>query len=525
MAMRHIEQPIFWAPTKKMFGGWMAYKDSPSAPAPPDPQKTAAAQTVSNIETANANAALNRVNQYTPWGSLTYTRTPGAATFDQAGYDAAMKAYRDQLAQGGQGAYFANDSGESGLAKIFAQAAQPNQQGSIAPPDRSKFYTQTGPDQWSSAITLSPDQQKLLDASNKQSLGLADLAQNQMGTVSNALKNPLDFSGAPAQVNNVQGGPLRTSASYGKIQDDINMAGVPSLIGGDKLADDLNTQRDALYNQQAAYLDPQWQQRQHDIENQLTQQGVMQNSDAWNRAMDDLGRQRTFDYNQARQSAITGAGSEQSRLFGLGLAANQNAFGQALNQGQFHNAAQQQGFGQDYANAQLANAAQEQLFNQGLMNANLQNSGRQQNINELMLQRQNPLNELNAFRTGSQVTSPQFGGVPGANVANTDVMSPINNAFNAQMGAYNSQVAQNNAMTGGLFQLGAAALPVMFSDRRLKTNIRRIGTHKLGIGIYSYDYIWGEPSFGAMADEVEQVKPEAVLTHQSGYKMVNYGML
>jgi hypothetical protein len=28
-----------------------------------------------------------------------------------------------------------------------------------------------------------------------------------------------------------------------------------------------------------------------------------------------------------------------------------------------------------------------------------------------------------------------------------------------------------------------------------------------------------------MADEVEQVKPDAVTTHPSGYKMVNYGML
>lgn len=510
MAMRHIEQPIFWAPTKKMFGGWMVYKDSPSAPTPPDPQKTAAAQTVSNIETANANAALNRVNQYTPWGSLTYTRTPGAATFDQAGYDAAMKAYQDQLARGGQGTYFTNDSGESGLAKIFAQAAQPNQQGSIAPPDRSKFYTKTGPDQWSSAITLSPDQQKLLDASNQESLGLAELAKNQIGGVGDSLKNPLSFSGAPSQVNNV---------SYGKIQDDINMGDVPSLIGGDRLADDLNAQRDALYNQQAAYLDPQWRQRQHDMENQLTQQGVMQNSDAWNRAMDDLGRQRTFDYNQARQSAITGAGQEQSRLFNIGLASNQNAYNQASNNAAFHNSAQQQG------------------FSQGLMNANLQNAGRQQNINELMLQRQNPLNELNALRTGSQVTSPQFGGVPGANVANTDVMSPINNAFNAQMGAYNSQIAQNNAMTGGLFSLGAAALPKLIpmmaaSDRSVKQNIQKIGERADGIGIYEFEYkpeyqrTWGAGrKIGVMADEVEKAIPAAIAVHPNGYKMVNYGML
>jgi len=64
----------------------------------------------------------------------------------------------------------------------------------------------------------------------------------------------------------------------------------------------------------------------------------------------------------------------------------------------------------------------------------------------------------------------------------------------------------------------------MFSDRRLKSNIERVGTHPLGIGIYDYD-IGGERQRGVMADEVEQVLPEAVLTRPDGYKMVNYGIL
>jgi hypothetical protein len=58
----------------------------------------------------------------------------------------------------------------------------------------------------------------------------------------------------------------------------------------------------------------------------------------------------------------------------------------------------------------------------------------------------------------------------------------------------------------------------------LKSNIVRIGTHPLGIGIYEYD-IFGGRQRGVMADEVEAVMPEAVNTHESGYKMVNYGLL
>lgn len=46
-----------------------------SAPSAPDPSTTAAAQTSSNIATANNNAQLNRVNQYTPYGSSTYDVT------------------------------------------------------------------------------------------------------------------------------------------------------------------------------------------------------------------------------------------------------------------------------------------------------------------------------------------------------------------------------------------------------------------------------------------------------------------
>ena len=64
-----------------------------------------------------------------------------------------------------------------------------------------------------------------------------------------------------------------------------------------------------------------------------------------------------------------------------------------------------------------------------------------------------------------------------------------------------------------------------FSDRRLKTHIKRIGTHHLGIGIYEFDYVWGEHAKGVMADEVKTVMPEAVTRHPSGYDMVDYSKL
>jgi len=404
-------------------------KKEPKQPPAPDPVAVAAAQTKSNIETANANAHLNRIDQYNPWGSQVYNETKN--------------------------------------------------------PD--------GTTKWSQTTTLDPAQQKLLDSSNRISQSMSDLGESQLGRVGDSMSQQLTYDRLPNQVNSV---------SYGKIQDDVNMAGVPKLIGGADLTKDLQTQRDALYKQQSAFMDPQWKQDQGDLENKLVQQGVMQNSDAWNRAIGDFSRNKEFAYNNARQSAITGGGAEQSRLFGIGLASNQNAYSQALNNAQFHNTAQAQGFGQ------------------AMSNANLTNQGRSQGINEANYLRQQPLNELNALRTGSQVTAPQFGQTQQTNQAGTDVSGITQQGYQNSLNPYNAQIAQNNAMTSGLFGLGAAAL---ISDRRLKRDIRQIGMHPVGIPLYSYNYVWGEPGVGVMADELEKVRPNAVLSHHpSGYKMVNY---
>ncbi len=70
----------------------------------------------------------------------------------------------------------------------------------------------------------------------------------------------------------------------------------------------------------------------------------------------------------------------------------------------------------------------------------------------------------------------------------------------------------------------------MTSERRLKHNIARVGTHPLGIGLYLFDYKPGIGQaegrhFGVMADEVEQVLPQAVVLHPDGYRMVDYRLL
>ena len=164
----------------------------------------------------------------------------------------------------------------------------------------------------------------------------------------------------------------------------------------------------------------------------------------------------------------------------------------------------------------------------------LQAGARDRAINELMVQRNQPLNELAAMLSGVQLTQPQFltppqptiaaGDLQGAQYANyqgalqQQAMQNRNNLIGFQ-----AQQAQNNALMGGLFGLGGAGIMAKWSDRRLKENIERVGRLANGLAVYAYNYIWDSvPRLGVMSDEVRKVMPEAVRVHPSGYDMVDY---
>jgi len=78
----------------------------------------------------------------------------------------------------------------------------------------------------------------------------------------------------------------------------------------------------------------------------------------------------------------------------------------------------------------------------------------QQGFNQLAYQRNEPINTLNAVRSGSQVTNPTFGQTaPGA-----DILGATQATYNSNLASANAQNAANNQMMGGLFNLGGAAL-------------------------------------------------------------------
>jgi hypothetical protein len=235
-------------------------------------------------------------------------------------------------------------------------------------------------------------------------------------------------------------------------------------------------------------------------------------------------------YNQAQAQAMQ---QEMARA-ALQNAAQSQRFNQILAQQAQRNAAIEQGFDIGTQRTAFQNAAQQQAFQQSMAQQQFYNTAVQQALAQQAAIRSIPVNEISALLSGGQVSIPQFQGYSGVNVAPAPIFQAGQAAGDFAQRNYQNQVGSYNAGMGLLGSLAGAAgtavsgplgvAGLFTSDRRLKSNIVRIGTHPLGIGVYEYD-INGERQRGVMADEVETVLPEAVITRSDGYKMVNYGLL
>lgn len=147
-------------------------------------------------------------------------------------------------------------------------------------------------------------------------------------------------------------------------------------------------------------------------------------------------------------------------------------------------------------------------------------TGRSQAVNEAITARQAPINEIIALASGTQLQGPQYASTPQTSVAGTDIAGITQQGYKNQLKAYEKEQSK----MGDLFGTAANFAMMMPSDRRLKKDIKKIGRADNGLPIYSYRLKSGGPTqFGFMADEVEAVNPDAVATHKSGFKMVDYG--
>lgn len=256
--------------------------------------------------------------------------------------------------------------------------------------------------------------------------------------------------------------------SFGGIQNSLNNSNLPPLQSGADLMKMLTDSRNAAYSNATGYLDPQFNQQESALKSQLTNQGIPQNSEAWNKAMGDFSRQKQFAYQQAQSNAVSQGNAAQNQLFGQGLAANQNQFGQNLAGGQFANSAQgqlaqqllqQMGYGTQYGIASMGNQLGNRSLDEQINQNNFANSMgmRQQDINELLLQQQNPLQMYNALMGGNSVQTPNFSQTPGTNMAGTDIAGIRNSALGQQNNVYNAQVGAANSGNSALMNTAATA--------------------------------------------------------------------
>lgn len=84
---------------------------------------------------------------------------------------------------------------------------------------------------------------------------------------------------------------------------------------------------------------------------------------------------------------------------------------------------------------------------------------RQQGIQEQQYFNSRDLNQLNALRTGAQVTNPQFGSyAQQATTAGPDMLGAVGQGYNSALGANNANNANSASLASGATAAGGAAL-------------------------------------------------------------------
>lgn len=450
--------------------------DSPSPPKLPDPVVVANAQGTANQDAARTTTTLNRADQITPYGSLIWhqgSATP-VSTLDNVyqqllGRDAdpyGRQYYTQEMNNGktwGDIEYQIKNSPE------YQQRVQAN--GGVAPDltmdangNPTGGNTGTSQDHWWSEIQLDPRVQGLMDSQLATSQGLNDSTSAALDRVKALMGTGIDYSKLPA-AGSASGSEAAARSNFTDlnpmISDAKGLTGQANGILGDEMGR-LGTQLgqplpsasegtrqqviDALYGQATSRLDPQYQQEDQVMRDNLMNRGVVEGSDAWNSALANQAKAKTDAYQQAMWNAIEHGGTEQDRLLKDQLDVRDQGLQEAgAAQGlQAGLAGQEAGLigQQGTQEGQIQNIAGSQF--------GMQNSERQDALTEQEKQRAMVLNELASLRSGQQVDMPNFGGTPSGTTVNpSPIAQSMWNAYQGNLNQYNTDVGSNNAMMGG----------------------------------------------------------------------------
>lgn len=507
-------------------------KGGGSAPAAPDPVATAQAQTATNTETARLQAQMNRVNQYGPSGSITYNQDAPDIWSAHTNLSPEQQKLYDLTTQG---------------QTLYGQTAV-KQLGSAA-------------DTLSTPMTGQPYLDNASDAANKAKWAFdfaADPKQNgafvDPGT---AQRNAALATGSNSlAAANEQTKNAFVDPTTGQSQAATNMAsGAASkayALAGQPINTDYNAVRQQAIDAQNSRLNPQFAQDEETMRSRLLASGIGEGSQAWSNAYRDFNQGKNDAYQQSNLHAndlANQAIQQTGQLRGIPM----NELGQAQqmagNLSSIAGQQQQQAIQGRQVNlgeaerlnamagntASLAGTAQQQALADwqtpyqraqmlGGIAGNIGNmSG--QGIQQQQAVRNQPLNETAALMTGNMIQTPQLMNTPQTQVAPTDVIGSTMGSYNGQLQAYNANQQQKAASLGGLYGLGGSAIMgagLAFSDRRLKTDIHRIGTTTGGNALYRYRYKGDTaPHIGVMAQELKKTQPDAVVK-LGGFYAVDY---
>jgi hypothetical protein len=144
-----------------------------------------------------------------------------------------------------------------------------------------------------------------------------------------------------------------------------------------------------------------------------------------------------------------------------------------------------------------------------------------------------------SYQVGNQMMGLGLDAIGAGKPQLFDVGSALNlgaaqrqNIVNAQAANAQAQASYSSGLFGGLGGLAqgvgsaaAAAIPFMMSDKRLKTDIEKVGKTDAGLPIYTYKYKGdSKTQMGVMAQDVKKKTPKAV-KEVGGFKAVNYALV
>lgn len=435
---------------------------------------------------------------------------------------------------------------------------------------------------WTQNTYLTPESQNALDSQMRITQGRSNLAEGMIGRTADEYGQPMDwnqFTGLADRPENAQYGDIPDVPEYSpeEIQrtlgvNEYNPVDFQQNLDTSNLQDVDPSQR---YNDQAinalnerfdSRMEPRLQRQAEAKRTQLLNQGLKPGDEAYDTAMEEMNQDQGDQRRQADLDAILTGGQEAERYHGMDLGTRQNQFGEREAAGGFSNDASQrqleqilgiggqkfnesstagafansaagqalqqklgigaQKFQQDTARSEIGDSRANNAFNQNMQGAEYQNRLRQEQIAEEMQRRGFTINEMNAILNGQQVNMPNMPGFNAAQASQaTNYTGAAQDQYGAEMDAFNAQQQQMQ----GLMQGGMSAA-MMFSDRRLKMDVEPIVRHERnGLMIYAFKYKWDNPKAGArigyMADEVEQMYPEAVFVSPEGFKVVDYARI